>query len=109
MERNEPERWAQAKFTKDRWARLNNNANESWNNWMCYLRSMPILWLVMEHPQKIGLKFDKRKKEIQQWKNGAESKIERKLRETLALVGTVMEITLFSSTNGDYELKLINN
>jgi len=42
VERNEPERWAQSKFNKDTWDRLNNNAIESWNNWMQSLRSMPI-------------------------------------------------------------------
>ena len=76
MERNEPERWAQSKFKKDRWGRLNNNAIESWNNWMLSLRSMPIPWLVIGHIQKIGLKYDKRKKEMQLWKNGVGSKIE---------------------------------
>jgi len=32
VERNELERWVQAKFRKERWGRLNNNAIESWNN-----------------------------------------------------------------------------
>jgi len=104
VERNESERWVQAKFRKERWGRLNNNAIESWKNWMRSLRSMPVPWLVMGHLQKVGLKFDKRKKEMQQWKKGVGPKIELKLRETLPLVGTVMEITLFSSTNGVYGL-----
>ena len=72
------------------------------------LRSMPIPWLVMGHIQKVGLKFEKRKKEMQQWKNGVRGRIERKLRDTLALAGSVMEITLFSSTNGEYGLQLTN-
>jgi len=37
------------------------------------------------------------------------SKIEGKLRETLGLVGSVMEITLFNSTNGEYGVQLTNN
>ena len=32
VERNEPERWAQLKFKKERWGRLDNNAIGSWNN-----------------------------------------------------------------------------
>jgi len=32
VERNEPEQWAQSKFKKDRWGRLNNNAIQSWKN-----------------------------------------------------------------------------
>ena len=70
MERNEPERWAQSKFKKERWDRLNNNAIESWNKWMLFLRCMPIPWLVIGHIQKIGLKYDKGTKEMQLWKNG---------------------------------------
>jgi len=31
VEHNEPERWAQLKFMKERWDRLNNNAMERWN------------------------------------------------------------------------------
>ena len=37
VEENEPERWVQSKFLKDRWRKLNNNPIESWNNWMCTL------------------------------------------------------------------------
>jgi len=44
-----PEQWAQSKFNKDRWGRLNNNAIESWKNWMRSLRCMPIPWLVTGH------------------------------------------------------------
>jgi len=109
VERNEPERWAQSKFKKERWDRLNNNAIESWNKWMLFLRCMPIPWLVIGHIQKIGQKFEKRKKEMQLLKNGVGSKIEGKLRETLGLVGSAMEMTLFSSTTGEYGLQLTNN
>jgi len=70
---------------------------------------MPIPWLVIGHIQKIGLKYDKRKKEMQLWKNGVGSKNERKLRDILGLVGSVMEITLLSSTTGEYEVQLTNN
>jgi len=70
---------------------------------------MPIPWLVIRHLQKMGLKFYKRKKEMQQWKNGVGTKIEGKLREALRLVGTVMDFTLFSSTSGEYGVQLTNN
>ena len=70
VKRNEPELWAQSKFTKERWGRLNNNVVESWNNWMCSLRRMSIPWLVSGHIQKLGLKFDKQKTELQMWKSG---------------------------------------
>ena len=53
VKRNEPEQWAQSKFTKERWGRLNNNAVESWNNWMCSLRRMSIPWLISGHIQKL--------------------------------------------------------
>ena len=49
VERNEPEWWVQSKFTNERWGRLNNNAVESWNNWMCSLWCMSISWLVSGH------------------------------------------------------------
>jgi len=70
---------------------------------------MPIPWLVIGHIQKIGLKFEKRKKEMQLWKNGVGSKIKQKLRDTLGLVRTVINITLFSSTTGEYGVQLTNN
>ena len=42
VEDNELKRWAQSKFTKKRWGKLNNNPVESWNNWMCGLRQKSI-------------------------------------------------------------------
>jgi len=47
---------------EDKWV---NNAIESWNIWILSLRNVRIPWLVIGHLQKIGLKFDKRKKEMQ--------------------------------------------
>ena len=64
VEKNEPERWVQSKFTKEMWGRLNNNAIESWNNWMHFLRRMTIPWLVIGQLQKLGLKYDKQKLEL---------------------------------------------
>ena len=77
VEKNEPERWVQSKFTKERWGRLNNNAIESWNNWMRSLRTMTIPWLVIGHLQKLGLKYDKRKLEFKKWKNRVGPRVEK--------------------------------
>jgi len=46
---------------------------------------------------------------MQLWKNGVGYKIEKKLRETLGLVRSVADITLFSSTIGQYGVQLTNN
>jgi len=53
VEKNEPQRWAQSKFKKERWGKLNNNPMESWNNWMRKLRAMSIPWLLLGHLQKV--------------------------------------------------------
>ena len=76
---------------------------------MLSLRCMPIPWPVIRHIRKIGQKYEKRKQEMQLWKNGVGSKIEGKLRKTLGQVGSVMEITLFSLTTGEYGVQLTNN
>jgi len=62
--KNEPQQWAQSKFKKARWGKLNNNPVESWNNWMRKLRAMSILWMVLGYVQKVGLKWNKRKGEL---------------------------------------------
>jgi len=49
VEENEPERWVQLKFLKERWGKLNNNPIESWNYWMCRLRQMSIPSLMSGH------------------------------------------------------------
>ena len=65
VEKKELERWAQSKFKKERWGKLNNNPIESWNNWMRKLPAMSIPWLVLGHLQKVGMKWDNRKGELQ--------------------------------------------
>jgi len=32
VEKSEPERWVQSKFSKEMWEKLNNNPIENWNN-----------------------------------------------------------------------------
>ena len=64
VEDNELERWAQSKFTKEKWGKLNNNQIKSWNNWMCRLKLMSIRWLISVHLQKLGKKMDIWKAEV---------------------------------------------
>ena len=81
VEENEPEQWAASKFSTERWGRMNNNVIESWNNWMCRLRLMPVPWLVSGHLEKLDKKMDKHTTEIL-WKNGMGKRIEQKLADT---------------------------
>ena len=74
VEENEPERWVQSKFLKDRWRKLNNNPIESWNNWMCALRQMSIPSLMSGHLQKLGCEMDNRKVGVAKWKNGVDER-----------------------------------
>ena len=50
------------------------------------LRAMSIPWLVLGHLQKVGLKWDKRKGELQKWSNSVGNRIERKLKKELVYV-----------------------
>jgi len=61
VEDNESERWAQSKFSKERWGKMNNNPIESSNNWMCGLRQMSIPCLISGHLQKLQKKMDMQK------------------------------------------------
>ncbi|KAJ8439204.1 hypothetical protein Cgig2_003417 [Carnegiea gigantea] len=54
-------------------------------------------------------KVDKRKIELQKWKNGVGERIEMKLRKTLANIGSVVDVKLFNTTLGEYGVLLINN
>jgi len=56
VEDNEPESWAQSKFGKERWGKMNNNPIESWNNWIRGLRKMSLPCLISGHLQKLGKK-----------------------------------------------------
>jgi len=88
---------------------LNNNAIESWNNLMCSLRKMPISWLVSGHLQKLGIKFEKQKMEMQNWKNVVGEKVETKLHTTLGQIGAVSEIKLFNTALKEYGVELTNS
>ncbi|KAJ8419911.1 hypothetical protein Cgig2_000658 [Carnegiea gigantea] len=58
-----------------------------------------------EGPCKLGLKVDKRKTELEKWKNGVGDRIEKKLRKPLANIGFVADVKLFDTTPGEYERK----
>jgi len=88
---------------------LNSNVVESWNNWMCSLQRMSIPWLVSGHIQKVGLKVDKRKTELEKWKNGVGDRIEMKLRKTLGNIGFVADVKLFNMALGEYGVLLTIN
>ena len=109
MEDNEPERWAQSKFTKERWGKLNNNPIESWNNWMCRLRQMSIPCLISGHLQKLGKKMDMRKAEVEQWRYTVGGRIEKMLRNTLQKISSVVHVNLYSRSLSEYSAWLTNN
>ncbi|KAJ8422350.1 hypothetical protein Cgig2_015345 [Carnegiea gigantea] len=59
--------------------------------------------------EKLGLKVDKRKTELEKWKNGVGDRIEKKLRKTLANIGFVVDVKLFNTALGEYGVLLTNN
>ena len=76
---------------------------------MCSLQHMSTLWHVSGHIQKLGLKVDKRKTELQKWKNGIGERIEMKLKKTLANIGSIVDMKLFNMALGEYGVLFINN
>ena len=73
------------------------------------LRAMFIPWLVLGHLQKVGLKWDKRKVELQKWNNSVGDKIERKLKKELANAESVIDVQFYNQVNGEYNVQLINS
>ncbi|KAJ8430529.1 hypothetical protein Cgig2_012928 [Carnegiea gigantea] len=65
--------------------------------------------VVSGHIQKLGLKVDKRKAELQKWKNGVGDRVEKKLRKTLANIGSVADVKLLNTALGKYGVLLMNN
>jgi len=51
---------------------------------------MPIPCLISGHLQKLGKNMDMRKAEVKQWKNRVGRRIEKKLRNTLDKIGSVI-------------------
>jgi len=105
---NEPEQWAASKFSEKRWGRMNNNVIESWNNWMQRLHSMPMLWLVSGHLEKLGKKMDKQKQDILKWKKGEGERIEQKLAYTYQKMGCIAAVVCYSLMLGEYSVELTN-
>jgi len=109
VERNDPQHWAQSKFKKEMWGKLNNNPIESWNNWMRKSRVMSIPWLVLGHLQKVGLKLDKRKAEIQKWANNVGDRIEKKLSKELANADSLIVVQAYNRVSGEFSVQLNNS
>ncbi|KAJ8424005.1 hypothetical protein Cgig2_032389 [Carnegiea gigantea] len=63
----------------------------------------------VDEAAKLGLKFDKRKTELEKWKNGVGDIIEKKLRKSLANIGSVADVKLFNTALGEYGVLLTNN
>jgi len=92
------------KLKKERWGRLNKNPVESWNNWMRKLQRMSIPWLVLGHLQKVGMKWDNRKAELQKWGNGVGNRIEKKLKKELVYAESVIDVQLYGGVSGEYSV-----
>ncbi|KAJ8435759.1 LOW QUALITY PROTEIN: hypothetical protein Cgig2_003181 [Carnegiea gigantea] len=58
---------------------------------------------------KLSLKVDKRKTELENWKNGVGDRIKMKLRKTLGNIGSVADVKLFNMTLGEYGVLFTNN
>ena len=58
--------------------------------------------------QKLGLKVDRRKTELQKWNNSVNDRIEKKLRKTLANISSVADVKLVNTALIEYGL-LMNN
>ncbi|KAJ8437858.1 hypothetical protein Cgig2_002992 [Carnegiea gigantea] len=65
--------------------------------------------VVVEECMKLGLKFDKQKTELEKWKNSVGDRIEKKLRKTLANIGSVADVKLFNTVLREYGVLLTNN
>ncbi|KAJ8435885.1 hypothetical protein Cgig2_010918 [Carnegiea gigantea] len=58
---------------------------------------------------KLDLKVDKRKMELEKWRNGGGDRIEMKLRKTLGNIGSVADVKLFNTAPGKYGVLLTIN
>ena len=99
----------QSKFSKERWAKLNNNPIESWNNWICGLRQVSIPSLISGHLQKLGCKMDNQNFAVDTWKNGVGERIEKKLKKTYDKIGSVVEVQHYNRGIGEYSVRLTND
>ena len=88
---------------------MNNNPVESWNKWMRKLRAMSIPWLLLGHQQKVGLKWDRRKAEMQKWANNVGDRIEKKLSKELAYADSVVDVQMYDRASGEYSVHLSNS
>ncbi|KAJ8429581.1 hypothetical protein Cgig2_023787 [Carnegiea gigantea] len=59
--------------------------------------------------QKLGLKLDRQKTELEKWKNGVGDRIEKKLRKRLGNIDSVADVKLLNTALGEYGVLLMNN
>ena len=55
------------------------------------------------------MKVDKRRMELQKWKNGIGDRTESKLRKTLSYIGSVVDVKLFNIALGEYNMLPTNS
>jgi len=54
----------------------------------------------------LGQKWDKRKAELEKWVNGVGGKIKKKLKRVYEEEDSVIDVHLYNSSRGEYDLKL---
>jgi len=65
---------------------------------------MSISWLELGHTQKLGMKCNKRKAELQQRENNVGNKIERKLKKELINAKSVINAQLYNRVSFEYNV-----
>ena len=64
---------------------------------------------MLGHQQKVGLKWDRRKAEMQKWANNVRDRIEKKLTTKLASTDSVIDVQLYDRGCGEYSVQLSNS
>ena len=57
----------------------------------------------------MGLKYDKRKAELEKWKNSVRDKIESKLKKELAKAESVIDVQIYNRVTSEYSVQLSNS
>ena len=64
------------------------------------------MWLVLGYIQKVGMKWDKRKVELEKWKNSVGNKIESKLKKELAKTKSTIDVQIYNWITSEYSVHL---
>ena len=64
---------------------------------------------MLGHQQKVGLKWDRRKGEMQKWANNVGDRIEKKLSKELANADSVVDVQMYDRASGEYSVQLSNS